>query len=151
MRTSIRFSSWRSAGGSGRCTTSLSLRSCEGTWCKPCPTHQVDSQAACNECSMQQARHNTEKGMLAWVFAPCEQGIIVTKAQVVFKASTDIHSFGAKSFEAHFKAVGRFFRVTRLHLLHENKQGYASTAESVSAGVRLPRDHSSCPRWSPPR
>jgi hypothetical protein len=46
--------------------------------------------------------------LLAWVFARCEQGIVVTKAQVIFKASTLVHSFGAKTFEARFKAVSRF-------------------------------------------
>ena len=46
--------------------------------------------------------------LLAWIFARCEQGIVVTKAQVVFKASALLHSFGAKTFEARFKAVSRF-------------------------------------------
>jgi hypothetical protein len=38
--------------------------------------------------------------LLAWVFACREQGIVVTKAQVIFKASAKLHSFGAKTFEA---------------------------------------------------
>ena len=46
--------------------------------------------------------------LLAWVFARREQGIVVTKAQVVFKASAELHSFGAKTFEARFKAVSHF-------------------------------------------
>ena len=46
--------------------------------------------------------------LLAWVFAHREQGIVVTKAQVVFKAFALLHSFGAKTFEARFKAVSLF-------------------------------------------
>jgi hypothetical protein len=46
--------------------------------------------------------------LLAWVFACREQGIVITKAQVVFKASALLHSFGAKTFEARLKAVSRF-------------------------------------------
>ena len=38
--------------------------------------------------------------LLAWIFACREQEFIVTKAQVVFKASVLLHSFGAKTFEA---------------------------------------------------
>jgi hypothetical protein len=46
--------------------------------------------------------------MLVWVFACGEQGIVVTLAQVVFKASALLHSFGAKTFEARFQAVSCF-------------------------------------------
>jgi hypothetical protein len=40
--------------------------------------------------------------LLAWVFARHKQKIVITKVQVVFKASTLLHSFGAKTFEARF-------------------------------------------------
>ena len=46
--------------------------------------------------------------LLAWVFARREQGVVVTKAQVIFKASALLHSFGAKTFEARFKVVSCF-------------------------------------------
>ena len=46
--------------------------------------------------------------MLAWIFARRKQGVVVTKAQVVFKASVLLHSFGAKTFEARFKAASCF-------------------------------------------
>ena len=46
--------------------------------------------------------------LLVWVFARREQEIIVTKAQVVFKASALLHSFRAKTFEAGFKALSCF-------------------------------------------
>ena len=46
--------------------------------------------------------------LLVWVFTRHKQGIVVTKAQVVFKASALLHSFRAKTFKAHFKAVSCF-------------------------------------------
>jgi hypothetical protein len=46
--------------------------------------------------------------LLLWVFVRHKQGIVVTKAQVVFKASALLHSFGAKTFKARFKAVSSF-------------------------------------------
>ena len=46
--------------------------------------------------------------LLVWVFVCGEQGIVVTKAQVVFKASALLHSFGAKAFDARFQAVSHF-------------------------------------------
>ena len=46
--------------------------------------------------------------LLAWIFARRKQGIVIMKAQVVFKASALLHSLRAKTFEACFKAVSRF-------------------------------------------
>ena len=46
--------------------------------------------------------------LLAWIFARPKQGIVVMKAQVVFKASALLHSFRAKTFEVCFKAVSCF-------------------------------------------
>jgi hypothetical protein len=43
--------------------------------------------------------------LLAWVFARRKQGIVVTKAQVIFKAFALLHNFGAKTFEARFQVV----------------------------------------------
>ena len=96
----------------------LSPRSCEGAWRKPHPTHQVDSQAACAKGEAWQTTKSANKGpvsqldplkeeLLAWIFACREQGIVVTKAQFVFKASVELHSFGAKTFKARFKVVSR--------------------------------------------
>lgn len=48
---------------------------------------------------------------LTWIFACCEQGITVTKAQVVFKASSLLEGFGRKRCKAHFKAQPcRYFK-----------------------------------------
>ena len=95
----------------------LSPWSWEGAWRKPRPTHQVDGQAACAEGGAWQTTKKRQQRacrparfsqLLAWVFAHSEQGIVVTKVQVVFKASALLHSFGAKTFEACFQAVNCF-------------------------------------------
>jgi hypothetical protein len=36
--------------------------------------------------------------LFAWMFAHSEQGIVVTKSQVLIKDFTDLESFGQKSF-----------------------------------------------------
>ena len=82
--------------------------------------------------------------LLAWIFARCEQGIVVTKAQVVFKASALLHSFGAKTFEARFKAVSRFlgrhgyvYRTKTNEATHLPHEVYAQALDFVATTCLL--------------
>ena len=46
--------------------------------------------------------------LLALIFALYKKGIVFAKSQVLFKASTELHSFGVKCFEAGFKSMSSF-------------------------------------------